>query len=93
MIDLARFSRYNLGVRTITIHEAETNISQYLVAIEKGEEFVVTRKEKPIAFLKPVLQGVSGPRPKVGETLGPRFSVPDSAFAPLTEEEMKDWTG
>ena len=30
-------------------------------------------------------------RPKVGETLDAPFQFPDSAFAPLTEAELKEW--
>ena len=30
-------------------------------------------------------------RPKVGETMDPPRHIPDSAFAPLTEEELKAW--
>ena len=30
-------------------------------------------------------------RPKVGETMDSPRHIPDSAFAPLTEEELKAW--
>ena len=30
-------------------------------------------------------------RPKVGETMDPPRHIPDSAFAPLTDEELKAW--
>ena len=30
-------------------------------------------------------------RPKVGETMDAPCHIPDSAFAPLTEEELKAW--
>ena len=30
-------------------------------------------------------------RPKVGETMDPPRHIPDAAFAPLTEEELKAW--
>ena len=33
----------------------------------------------------------SAPRPKVGETMDSPRHIPDSAFAPLTEEELKAW--
>lgn len=31
------------------------------------------------------------PRPRVGEMTGPRFTVPDEALAPLTEDELQEW--
>jgi hypothetical protein len=31
------------------------------------------------------------PRPKLGETLDSYFPIPDWAFLPLTDEELKEW--
>ncbi len=78
-------------MKTITTHEAKTHLSRYLAAIEQGEEFVIARGKKPIALLSPILKEAPRTRPKVGETLGPRMSVPDSALAPLTAEELEEW--
>ncbi len=80
-------------MKTITTHEAKTHLSRYLAAIEQGEEFVIARGKKPIALLSPIPKEAQRRRPKVGETLGPQMSVPDSAFAPMTEEELKLWYG
>ena len=30
-------------------------------------------------------------RAKVGETTGPAFRVPDEAWAPLTDDELREW--
>ena len=78
-------------MKTITTHEAKTHLSRYLAAIEQGEEFVIARGKKPIALLGPIPKAPVRTRPKVGETLGPRMSVPDSALAPLTAEELEEW--
>jgi antitoxin (DNA-binding transcriptional repressor) of toxin-antitoxin stability system len=80
-------------VKIISTHEAKTHLSRYLAAIEQGEEFVIARGKKPVALLTPIPKEVPRPRPKVGETLDPVFHIPDSAFAPLTEEELKAWYG
>jgi antitoxin (DNA-binding transcriptional repressor) of toxin-antitoxin stability system len=80
-------------VKTITTHEAKTHLSRYLAAIEQGEEFIIARGKKPVAILSPIPKAQTPSRPKVGETLGPRISIPDSAFAPLTDEELKEWYG
>ena len=76
---------------TITTHEAKTHLSRYLAAVENGEEFLIARGKKPVARLVPVEPAVRGARPKVGDILGAPFDFPASAFAPLTEEEQRDW--
>ena len=76
---------------TITTHEAKTHLSRYLAAVEKGEEFLIARGKKPVARLVPVVPSTGAPRPKVGEILGEPFEFLASAFAPLTEEERKEW--
>ncbi len=80
-------------MKTISTHEAKTHLSRYLAAIEQGEEFVIARGKKPVALLSPIPSEAQRHRPKVGETLGPQMSVPDSAFAPMTDEELKLWYG
>jgi prevent-host-death family protein len=76
---------------TITIKEAKTHFSRYLAEVEKGHEFTIVRGKSPVAMLVPVKKPKKKLRPQVGETIGPPFTVPDSAFAPLTEEELKEW--
>jgi prevent-host-death family protein len=36
-------------MKTVTIHEAKTNLSKLLAAVEAGEEIVIARKDKPVA--------------------------------------------
>ena len=76
---------------TITTHEAKTHLSRYLAEAEKGREIIIARGKKPVAMLVPVKKPRKKLRPLVGETLDPPFSIPDSAFAPLTDEELKEW--
>lgn len=78
-------------MKTITTHEAKTHLSRYLAAIEQGEEFIIARGKKPVAILSPIPKLEKRSRPKVGEMLDRPMSVPDSAFAPLSEEELKVW--
>jgi prevent-host-death family protein len=75
---------------TVTIHQAKTNLSRLLHQVEQGEEVVVCRGKQPVAKIIPT--SASQPvRPKVGQPTSPRFAVPDDAFAPLSEDELKDW--
>ena len=76
---------------TITTQEAESSISRYLAAVENGEEVLISRDKIPVAKLVPVEHSQKPPRPKVGETIDPPFEIPNSAFAPLTDEELKEW--
>ncbi|MCB1224259.1 MAG: type II toxin-antitoxin system Phd/YefM family antitoxin [Verrucomicrobiales bacterium] len=78
-------------MKTITTHEAKTHLSRYLAEVEKGVSIKIARGKQEVAMLVPIPSGEKPPRPKVGETLDPPFEIPDSAFAPLTEEELKEW--
>lgn len=37
----------------VTIHEAKTHLSKLLAAVERGEEVVIARRDKPVARLVP----------------------------------------
>ena len=76
---------------TITTHQAKTHLSRYLAAVEKGEEFIITRRKKQVARLLPISPHAPKMRPKVGEIQGEPFDFPDSAFAALKEQELNDW--
>ena len=76
---------------TITTHEAKTHLSRYLAEVEKGKEFVIARGRMAVAMLVPIRPEEETPRPKVGDIKGEPFEFPDSAFAPLTDEELKEW--
>jgi prevent-host-death family protein len=75
---------------TVTIHHAKTHLSRLLQQVERGEEIVVCRGKLPVAKIVP-----SGPsqasRPKVGKITSQRFDVPADAFAPLGDEELRQW--
>ena len=76
---------------TITTHEAKTHLSRYLAEVEKGHQFTIARGNVPVALLTPLPVEAKKPRPKVGDILGEPFEFPASAFAPLTDEELKEW--
>ncbi len=78
-------------MKTITTHEAKTHLSRYLAEVEKGEEFVIARGKNAVAKLVPMPPPEKKPRPKVGEIEGEPFEFPDSAYAPLTDEQLKEW--
>jgi prevent-host-death family protein len=77
----------------VTIHEAKTHLSRLIAAVERGEEVVITRRDKPFARLlaeKPV-----PPRRSLGFLAG---TVPGDVIDFLTsnpgldEEIERDFT-
>ncbi len=78
-------------MQTVTTHEAKTHLSRLLAAVEQGEEILIARGKKVVARLLPAEPPTTTPRPKVGDIKGPVFHFPDSAFAPMTEEELREW--
>jgi prevent-host-death family protein len=41
----------------VSIHEAKTQLSRLIAAVERGEEVVIARRDKPVARLVPVPTG------------------------------------
>lgn len=75
----------------IKTHEAKTHLSRYLAQVEAGEQFIIARGGKPVAMLVPMGRARPAARPKVGDIEGEPFEFPLSAFAPLTDSELKEW--
>lgn len=73
-----------------SVHEAKAHFSELLKRVEAGETVIVTRHSKPVAELKPV--NVVAESRRLGAHEG-WFEAPEEAFAPLTDEELKDWFG
>ncbi len=76
---------------TITAHQAKTHLSRYLADIEKGKRFVIARRKSPVAMLDPIKRSKRKRRPKAGDIKGAPFEFPASAFAPLTDKELRVW--
>jgi len=75
---------------TVTIHQAKTHLSRLLHQVELGEEVIVCRGKHPVAKIVPSTPNRPS-RPKVGQPTSPRFAIPEDAFAPLTNDELKEW--
>ena len=76
---------------TINYHEADDHLSQLLAQVEAGDEVVITRNGKSVARL--VRYKKLGKRKRKPGSMAGRFTVPDSFFAPLPEEELAAWEG
>ena len=75
----------------VTIHKAKTELSKLLKRVEAGEEIVIARGGKEVAKLVPTSAPVQKPRTP-GAWKG-KFTMPDSFFDPLPEEELALWEG
>ena len=74
---------------TVNVHEAKTHLSRLLKQVEAGEDVVIARSGNPVAQLVSCKR--RGKR-KPGSMAG-LFTVPDSFFDPLPEEELAAWEG
>jgi len=52
-IDLVRFSGLTWRVRQFNVHEAKTNLSAIIAAVEAGEEITIARAGHPVARIVP----------------------------------------
>jgi prevent-host-death family protein len=72
----------------VTIHEAETNLSKLIEAVERGEEFVITRGGEPVAQLVPVKHS------RIRFGLWSHIALPpDDFYDRLSGEGLALWEG
>ncbi|MDX2242806.1 MAG: type II toxin-antitoxin system prevent-host-death family antitoxin [Leptolyngbyaceae cyanobacterium bins.302] len=74
----------------VTIDEIQRDPLGYLQRVEAGEVLVITRSNKPIAELRPII-GSKQLRP-FGLCAG-EFTVPDDFDAPLPEDLLSPFEG
>ena len=77
-------------MRTVNIHEAKTQLSKLIKAVENGEDVVIARASRPVVRLTRLL-----PPPAARQlgTLAGKISVPDDFDAPLPDEVLKLFEG
>ncbi|HUA93430.1 MAG TPA: type II toxin-antitoxin system prevent-host-death family antitoxin [Terracidiphilus sp.] len=72
-----------------TVHQAKTNFSRILREVEEGKEIIVTRGKKPVARIMAIEP------PTVARRVPGGFEglvhADDSAFAPLTDQELVEY--
>ena len=71
-----------------TVHQAKTNLSRLIKEAQRGKEVVITRGKDPVAKLVPISER---PKKRVPGRLKGLISWEPDAFAPLTEEELREW--
>jgi antitoxin (DNA-binding transcriptional repressor) of toxin-antitoxin stability system len=75
----------------LNIHEAKTHLSRYLPALARGETILLCKRNHPIAEIRPIKQSSGKNRP-IGLAKG-RFTVPETFFEPLPEQELDAFEG
>jgi prevent-host-death family protein len=75
-------------MKTVTIHEAKTNLSRLIEKACRGEEVIISRGHDPVVRLVPIAKK-KGKR-ELGFLKGKLFVGPEF-FEPLPEEELKRW--
>jgi prevent-host-death family protein len=59
----------------VTIHEAKTHLSRLIAAVERGEEVVIARRDKPVVRL--VIEKKEKPKRRLGFMLQPGQKPPN----------------
>lgn len=75
-------------MKTVTIHEAKTNLSRLIEKACAGEEIIIARGAQPVAKLVP-LGDVKGRR-QPGSLKG-KLRVGREFFEPLPAAELNEW--
>jgi prevent-host-death family protein len=71
-------------MKTVNIHDAKTNLSALIAAVEAGEEVVISRANKPVAKLVPVEKKPK--RRQFGLHKGNVLYISEDFDAPLPDE-------
>ena len=75
----------------VTIHQAKTNLSKLIAAVERGEEVVIARRDKVVARIV-AADSEEKPKRRFGALKGV-ISFDDSFFDPMPEDELRLWEG
>lgn len=74
---------------TVTIRQAEAELSDLIARAERGEEILIARESAPVVRLVPVIAPTGRREP--GQLKG-RYDLPDAFFFdPLPDEERSRW--
>ena len=87
LVDQHWLAAYAAGMKHVKVQYAKTHLSALLAAVERGEEFVISRGDHPAARLIPM-------EPRESRELGfVAYAVPDQFFDALPDDELAAWEG
>lgn len=84
-------SRPDHPERVVKVQEAKTRLSALLREVEAGSEITISRGSTAVARIVPIEQAPEVDRRRPMGFL--RFSVPDSFFEDLPDDELQAWEG
>jgi prevent-host-death family protein len=73
-----------------TVHQAKTHFSRLLKEAEAGQEVVVMRGKKPVAKIV-AIDETAAPKRRIPGGFEGLVQADDSAFDPLTDEELVEY--
>ncbi len=79
-------------MKTVNVHEAKAHLSEYLAAVEQGEEIIIARRNKPVARLVAVEPDKPKKRRPFGLAKG-KVWISEDFNAPLDDELLGLFTG
>ena len=82
---------HSTTMMTINVQEAKTHFSHYLDEVAKGESFILCKRNKPVAEIRPIASKSVAKRP-IGLAKG-TFAMPASFFDELPEETISLFSG
>jgi prevent-host-death family protein len=77
-----------MSSKTTTIHEAKTNLSRLIKKVERGEEVIISRGQRPVVRL--VAIEATPKKRQLGLFRG-EFEVGPAFFEPLAAAELDQW--
>jgi prevent-host-death family protein len=77
-------------MKTVTTHSAKTHLSRLLKEGQHGETVIILHGTEPVAKLISA-DDQQNKRPEVGEITSDPVQYSEETFAPLGEEELKEW--
>ena len=79
-------------MKTVTVHDAETDFDALLAEVERGEEVVIARNGMPVARLSKIEDAPKRPERGAWRKFPgwENFKYDPAIFAPMTDEEMRE---
>lgn len=72
-------------MKTVKVQDAKTHLSALLASVERGEEYVIARGDRPVARLVPL---VDTDERELGFV---PYQLPATFFDPLPGDELAAW--
>jgi prevent-host-death family protein len=79
------------AAKTVTIHQAKTNLSKLIKQVSAGEEIIIARGKEPVARLIAVKNQEEKLEPRPIGLLKGKFTIGPEFFEPLSDEELEAW--